>query len=61
MTTFYDDDFYGCSQKQANLLRTKRFHELDPENLLEEIEAMNRNKCRELESRLEKLLSHLLK
>ncbi|WP_268904016.1 DUF29 family protein [Candidatus Williamhamiltonella defendens] len=57
----HDDDFYGCSQEQANLLRTEHFNELDPENLLEEIEAMSRNKRREIESRLEKLLSHLLK
>lgn len=61
MTTLYDDDFYGWSQEQANLLRTKRFNELDTENLLEEIEAMGRSERRELESRLEKLLSHLLK
>lgn len=61
MTTLYDDDFYGWSQEQANLLRTKRFNELDAENLLEEIEAMGRSERRELESRLEKLLSHLLK
>lgn len=61
MTTLYDDDFYGWSQEQANLLRTKRFNELDTGNLLEEIEAMGRSERRELESRLEKLLSHLLK
>lgn len=61
MTTLYDDDFYGWSQEQANLLRTKRFNELDAENLLEEIEAIGRSERRELESRLEKLLSHLLK
>lgn len=61
MTTLYNDDFYGWSQEQANLLRSRRFNELDAENLLEEIEAMGRSERRELESRLEKLLAHLLK
>ncbi len=60
MTTLYDDDFYRWSQEQANLLRSRRFNELDAENLLEEIEAMGRSERRELESRLEKLLAHLL-
>ncbi len=36
MTTLYDDDFYRWSQEQANLLRSRRFNELDAENLLEE-------------------------
>jgi hypothetical protein len=61
MTTRYDSDFYGWTQEQADLLRSGRISELDTQNLLEEIESMGRSERRELESRLEVLLAHLLK
>ena len=61
MTTRYDSDFYGWTQEQANLLRSGSLSELDTQNLLEEIESMGRSERRELESRLEVLLAHLLK
>ncbi|NCG54497.1 DUF29 domain-containing protein [Serratia fonticola] len=61
MTIRYDADFYGWTQEQADLIRAGNFEQLDVENLLEEIEAMGRSERRELESRLEKLLAHLLK
>ncbi|WP_263064712.1 DUF29 domain-containing protein [Dickeya dadantii] len=61
MTIRYDNDFYGWTQEQANLLRSGRLAELDIHNLLEEIEAMGRSERRELESRLQVLFMHLLK
>jgi hypothetical protein len=61
MTIRYDNDFYGWTQEQAELLRAGNFDQLDTTNLLEEIESMGRSERRELESRLEKLLAHMLK
>ncbi|HBM3184900.1 TPA: DUF29 domain-containing protein [Klebsiella oxytoca] len=61
MESRYDTDFYGWTQEQAELLRNERLSELDTRNLLEEIEAMGRREQRELELRLEKLFTHLLK
>ncbi|RIZ70730.1 MAG: DUF29 domain-containing protein [Methylococcales bacterium] len=57
----YHQDFYGWTQEQAKLLREHRLNELDLENLLEEVESMGKSEKRELESRLEVLLMHLLK
>jgi Domain of unknown function DUF29 len=39
----------------------ENFDELGLDNLVEEIEALNRSEKREVESRLEVLLMHLLK
>ena len=61
MNTRYETDFYGWTQEQARLLRSGQLSELDTQNLLEEIEAMGRSERRELESRLEVLILHLLK
>ena len=60
-TLAYSEDFYGWTQEQARLLREHRINELDLENLLEEVESMGKSEKRELESRLEVLLMHLLK
>lgn len=61
MATSYNTDFYGWTQQQAELLRSGDVNQLDKENLLEEIESMGRSERRELESRLEVLITHLLK
>ncbi|HDS4345649.1 TPA: DUF29 domain-containing protein [Enterobacter hormaechei subsp. steigerwaltii] len=61
MKTNYDSDFYAWTQEQAALIRAGHLSELDAVNLLEEIEAMGRSEKRELQSRLVKLFSHLLK
>lgn len=57
----YENDFFGWTQQQADLLKTGRMSELDTEHLLEEIEAMGRGERRDLTRRLEILLVHLLK
>src|SRR5271165_5873418 len=57
----YDSDFYAWSREQAELLRAGRLAEADFEHIAEEIESMGRTGKRELVSRLEVLLLHLLK
>jgi len=57
----YDADFYGWTQQQANVLKAGDFANLDLDNLIDEIESMGKSEKRELESRLEVLLAHLLK
>jgi hypothetical protein len=59
--TLYDRDFYAWLNEQAGLLRAGRLSELDIANLAEEIESMGRSEKRELVSRLEVLIMHLLK
>jgi Domain of unknown function DUF29 len=60
-TTLYDTDFYTWATQTAQLLKERRFSELDLENLIEEIEDLSRSEYRALGSRLEMLLVHLLK
>jgi Domain of unknown function DUF29 len=60
-TTLYNTDFYSWTTQTAQLLKQRRFSELDLENLIEEIEDLGRSEYRALESRLEVLLMHLLK
>lgn len=57
----YEHDFYLWLQTTANLLKNKRFDELDITHLVEEIESMGRSERRELKSRLKLILLHLLK
>ena len=57
----YDNDFYAWTQAQAGLLRSGQFSKVDIENVAEELESMGRSDKRELDSRLEILLMHLLK
>jgi len=59
--TLYETDFYGWVQQQVAAIRTGNLNGLDLDNLKEEIESMGRSEKRELESRLEVLLTHLLK
>jgi len=57
----YETDFYGWIQSQANALKAGNFARLDLDNLIGEIEDMGKSQHRELESRLDILLMHLLK
>lgn len=61
METKYEQDFYAWAQEQAKLLKEKAFNKLDIVHLYEEVEDMGNRHVDELESRLEKLLMHLLK
>jgi hypothetical protein len=57
----YEVDFYAWTQEQARLLRERRWNDLDLDNLIDEVESVGRSDKRQIESRLEVLLAHLLK
>ena len=57
----YEQDIHAWTQQTAELLRQRRFQELDIEHLVEELETMGRRDRQELVSRLKILLAHLLK
>jgi len=57
----YDLDFFEWTAHNAQLLRAGRFHEADIQHIAEEIEDMGTSERRQLESRLEVLLTHMLK
>ena len=57
----YDIDVYSWIASQIKVLRNGNLAQLDVDNLIEELDALARRDKRELESRLEKLLAHLLK
>ncbi|MCC6777396.1 MAG: DUF29 domain-containing protein [Hyphomicrobiales bacterium] len=57
----HDTDFYAWTQEQARLLRERRFDDLDLDNLVDEVESVGRSDKRQIESRLEILMAHLLK
>ena len=57
----YENDFLLWIDKQVELLRAKKFEQLDLDNLIEEMDSMGRSLRRELGSRLKVLLMHLLK
>ncbi len=57
----YDQDFVQWTTRNAELLRAGRWQEADLEHIAEEIEDMGKSRRRALESRLEVLLTHLLK
>lgn len=57
----YQKDYYGWLQINAQLIREKKFSEIDAENIAEELESMGKSEKRELSNRLTFLLMHLLK
>ncbi|WAJ27716.1 DUF29 domain-containing protein [Antarcticirhabdus aurantiaca] len=59
--TDYEDDFAAWAFEQAELLRLKRFSELDLANLVEEVESMGNEQRHALESSYRVLIFHLLK
>ena len=60
-TDLYDQDFFAWTQRSAELLRQGRFAEVDAEHLAEEVEDLGKRDLRELNSRTQVLLMHLLK
>src|ERR1700730_159604 len=59
--TLYEVDFYAWTQEQAQLLRERRFNDLDLDNLVDEVESVGSSEKREIRNRLKVLLAHLLK
>lgn len=59
--TIYDQDFNLWIEQTVDLLKARRFDQLDIENLIDELESMSKRDRREIVSRLKVLLLHLLK
>jgi Domain of unknown function DUF29 len=57
----YEQDLYAWSEVQADLLRRRRFSELDLEHVVEEIEDVGGSLYREVRSRIRTIMEHLLK
>ena len=54
--SLYEQDFFAWANEQAALLRAGKLHDVDIENVAEEIESMGRSQKRELVNRLAVLL-----
>jgi len=57
----YEEDFVEWLQHQIGLMRERRFAEIDLDNLLEELDGTVSRERRELRSRIEVIIMHLLK
>jgi hypothetical protein len=57
----YETDFHDWAQQQAELLKARRWEDLDLENLIEEIEDLGASKRDALVSQIARLYLHLLK
>lgn len=57
----HDQDFYAWAMQNAALVREGRLSEIDREHIAEELESMGASERRELLSRLQVLIVHLLK
>src|SRR6266849_1972761 len=57
----YEQDFYAWTQTTAALIRAGKWYDLDWEALAEEVESLGKSQHRELGSRLDVLVMHLLK
>ena len=57
----YDRDFAEWARRNAELLRSGRVAEADLDHIAEEIEDMGKRERRAMESRLARLIQHLLK
>jgi hypothetical protein len=58
--TLYDTDFAEWSDRTAALIRAGQFHEIDAENVAEEIESLGKSERHQLRSRIVQILEHLL-
>ncbi len=59
--TRYEDDVCAWAMEQAELIRLGLFHELDIDNLIDEVQDVARRERKELLSRLSLVFHHLLK
>src|SRR5687768_3369350 len=57
----YRQDFYAWSRRQAELLRARRFSDLDLANLVEEVEDSGETVYRSVRSRVRTIVEQLLK
>lgn len=61
MENLYETDYHQWANRQAELIRQRRFDELDLDNLAEEVEDMGKSEPRSLTSEFKTILLHLLK
>ncbi|WP_373526017.1 DUF29 domain-containing protein [Nostoc sp.] len=61
MSATYTADFNLWIEQTTQLLRSHRWHEVDVEYLIEEIEGLGKSERRAIASQLTRLLLHLLK
>ena len=61
LSVSYDEDFNRWVEQTIDLLKARRFEELDIDSLIDELEGMSKRDRREILSRLKVLLMHLLK
>lgn len=61
LKTLYDQDFYQWLGEQINALQVGQLNELDPENLIEELESLGKSEKRAIISYLKVLVLHRLK
>jgi len=57
----YSTDFSDWTRQTAQLLRERRWHEVDLANLIDEVEDLGKSERRAIASQLTRLLLHLLK
>ena len=61
MSKLYATDFLLWAKETAQLLRERRFEDIDLEALIEEMEGLARADEHAIESQMERLIEHLLK
>ncbi|WP_440617468.1 DUF29 domain-containing protein [Cysteiniphilum sp. 6C5] len=61
ISQLYEKDYYQWTVETAKALKAKDFNHVDIDHLVEEVESMGASERRQLQSRLEVLLMHLLK
>lgn len=61
LPTLYEADFMQWTDRTVQLLRERRFSEIDIENIIEEIEDLGRRERQALYSNLKIVLLHMLK
>ncbi len=57
----YEEDFYVWAERQAALLRARRFEDLDLDNLVEEVEDLAGAKWSAVQNNARVVIEHLLK
>jgi Domain of unknown function DUF29 len=61
MHPLYDRDLVRWAAEQAALLRARKFHDLDIENLAQEVEDLGKSERGQLENRIVTIIEHMLK
>ena len=59
--TLYDTDFAEWADRTAELLRARRFGDIDWESVVEEIETLGRSERAAVRSQLRRMLAHFIK